>query len=323
MVRPRVVTLAALVPLVAVLAPPAPAWARADQKSQAAAARRPFEALLPRVMAAAPGTYVIADTSLVPAPASVRIPMMLQADVLRGPERAARVGVVVGATVSQAVDVRLRVSTVPASGQDARVVADVGGSGTPGAMRLVRELSLPPGDYDLLAVVGPSRATEMIVAIAKSRLTVPDIRAGALAVTPIVAGEATTTTREGDVPFIFGKTTLTPAVSPGFSQDGAISVAFRIYNWTAKAEEKPDLTAEYLFYEQGTKGLHFFNKVKPQQLTAETLGKAFDPTAGSVAAGMMIPMQAFTFGEFQLVVKVTDNRNQQTAEQRVRFTVAP
>ena len=190
-------------------------------------------------------------------------------------------------------------------------------------MRLVREFSLPPGDYDLEAVVGPARATEMIVAIAKSRLTVPDIRGGSLAVTPIVAGEATTTTRQADVPFIFGKTTLTPAVSPGFSQDGAISVAFRVYNWTAKAEEKPDLTVEYLFYEQGTKGLHFFNKVKPQQLTADTLGKAFDPSAGSVAAGMMIPMQAFTFGEFQLVVKVTDNRNQQTAEQRVRFTVAP
>ena len=203
------------------------------------------------------------------------------------------------------------------------MVADAGGSGAPGAMRLVREFSLPAGDYDLVAVVGPSRATEMIVAIAKSRLTVPDIRAGWLAVTPIVAGEAATTTRQADVPFIFGKTTLTPAVSPAFPQDGAISVAFRIYNWTAKAEEKPDLTAEYLFYEQGTKGLHFFNKVKPQQLTADTLGTAFDPSAGSVAAGMMIPMQAFTFGEFQLVVKVTDNRNQKTAEQRVRFTVAP
>jgi hypothetical protein len=29
---------------------------------------------------------------------------------------------------------------------------------------------------------------------------------------------------------------------------------------------QPDLTVEYLFYEQGKKGLHFFNKVKPQDL---------------------------------------------------------
>jgi hypothetical protein len=42
-----------------------------------------------------------------------------------------------------------------------------------------------------------------------------------------------------------------------------------------------------------------------------------------VAAGMMIPMGPFTFGEFQLVVKVTDNRNGQSAGQQVRFTVAP
>jgi hypothetical protein len=37
----------------------------------------------------------------------------------------------------------------------------------------------------------------------------------------------------------------------------------------------------------------------------------------------MIPMEPFTFGDFQLVVKVTDNRNQQSAEQHLRFTVAP
>jgi hypothetical protein len=174
------------------------------------------------------------------------------------------------------------------------------------------------------AVVGYTRpAGDLIVAISRSRLSVPDIQGGSLAVTPVVAGEAATTARSANVPFVFGRTTLTPAVSPRFRQDRTISVAFRIYNWTAKAEEKPDLTVEYLFYEQGNKGLHFFNKVKPQQLTADTLGTAFDPAAGSVAAGMMIPLGAFTFGDFQLLVKVTDNRNKQSAERRVAFTVAP
>jgi hypothetical protein len=250
--------------------------------------------------------------------------MMLQADVLRGLERTNRVGIVVGAQAPQDVDVRLRVWTVATGRDPARVVVNAEGPGSAGAMRFVREFSLSPGDYDLQAVVGhPKPGACLIAAVAKSRLTVPDVRAGALAVTPIVAGGATTAARQADVPFIFGQTTLTPAVSPDFSQDGTISVAFRVYNWTAKADEKPDLTVEYLFYEQGTKGLHFFNKVKPQQLTADTLGKAFDVASGSVDAGMMIPIGAFTFGEFQLVVRVTDNRNQKTAEQRVRFTVAP
>jgi len=53
------------------------------------------------------------------------------------------------------------------------------------------------------------------------------------------------------------------------------------------------------------------------------LGPGFDPSAGMVAPGMMIPLGAFTFGEFQLIVKVTDNRNKQSAEQPIRFTVAP
>ena len=316
MVRPKVVTLAlaALWPVVAVAAAPA---------APAAPAAHPFEALLPRIGAAAPGTYVVSKTALVAVPDDARIPVLLQADVLKGPERTARVGLVVGADVTQAADVRLRVLTAAAK-EGARVVADAGAAGTPGPMRLVREFALPPGDYDVEAVVGYTRADgDLIVAIARSRLSVPDIQGGSLAVTPVVAGEAATTARPANLPFVFGKTTLTPAVSPRFRQDRTISVAFRIYNWTAKAEEKPDLTVEYLFYEQGTKGLHFFNKVKPQQLTADTLGTAFDPTAGSVAAGMMIPLGAFTFGDFQLVVKVTDNRNKQSAERQVAFTVAP
>ena len=38
---------------------------------------------------------------------------------------------------------------------------------------------------------------------------------------------------------------------------------------------------------------------------------------------MMIPLAAFTFGEFQLLVRVSDNRSQRSAEQSLRFTVAP
>jgi len=321
MVRPRVVTLAPAL-LLAVVAATVPLAGQTRQDR--AGAQRPFEALLPRVAALAPGTYVVSKTAFVPATEAARIPVLLQADVLRGPERAARVGIAVGADAKQTVAARLRVLTVATAGEKARVVADAGGPGAPGPMRLVREFSLQPGDYDLEAVIGhPGPGTDSTVAVARSRLSVPDIRSGALSVTPIVRGEASTTAGEASLPFVFGRTTLSPAVSPRVSQDGALSVAFRVYNWTAQAEEKPDLTVEYLFYEQGAKGLHFFNKTKPEPLNADTLGPGFDPSAGMVAPGMMIPLGAFTFGEFQLIVKVTDNRNQQSAEQPIRFTVAP
>ncbi len=279
---------------------------------------------MPRVTMAAPGTYVFDGAALTPAPDETRIPVMVQADVLRGAEASPRVGIVVGTVAPQPVDIRLRLWTVPAGREAARVVADAGGSGTSGPLRLVREFSLAPGDYDIEAVVGHSASGgRLIAAIGRSRLTVPDVRSGSLVVTPIVAGDAANGGRQSDVPFIFGQTTITPAVGPRFTRDRPISVAFRIYNWTAKADEKPDLTVEYLFYEQGTKGLHFFNKVKPQQLTAATLGTAFDPSAGSVAAGMLIPLGAFTFGDFQLTVRVTDNRTQKSAEHTLRFSVVP
>jgi hypothetical protein len=188
----------------------------------------------------------------------------------------------------------------------------------------VREFSVPPGDYDIEAVVGHSASGGgVIAAIGRSRVTVPDVRSDSLVVTPIVAGDAANGPRRANVPFIFGQTTINPAVSARFSRDRSISVAFRIYNWTATADEKPDLTVEYFFYEQGAKGLHFFNKVKPQQLTAATLGTAFDPSAGSVAAGMLIPLGAFTFGDFQLTVRVTDNRTQKSAERKLSFSVVP
>jgi hypothetical protein len=318
MVRPWFVTRALPLLLLVAGGPPGAALA-ADVPADA----RPFEALLAGAAAVQPGTYVLDGTALVPVPEGSRIPVMLQADVLRGPERSARVGLVVGAAASQAMEARVLVSTVAAGGTPARVVADAGGKAAAGPLRLVRELSLEPGDYDVQALVGDARQGTGLLAVARSRMSVPDIRAGALVVTPIVVGEAGTAPASSPVPFVFGQTTLTPAVDPRLPQGGAISVAFRVYNWTAAAEEKPDLTVEYLFYEQGQHGLHFFNKVKPQPLNGETLGPSYDPSAGSVAAGMRIPLAAFTFGEFQLLVRVTDNRGGKTAEQTLRFTVVP
>jgi hypothetical protein len=303
-----------------------PAAADRGQASTAAPATAgPLEAVMQRVATTADGTYVVNGPVLEPAPESARIATLLQADVLKGPEGTTRVVVVVGASASQNVDVRLRVVTVGTAAVAPRIVADAAGSGTPGPVRLVREFNLAPGDYELEAVVGhPQSGGGLIAALAKSHLNVPDVRGRSLTVTPIVLGEAAQVVPRGsDQPFTFGPTALTPAVSARFSQDGAISLAFRVFNWARQAGQKPDLTVEYLFYEQGKKGLHFFNKVKPQQLSADTLGASFDPNAESVAAGMLIPLGSFTFGDFQLTVRVTDNRSKQTAERQFRFAVTP
>jgi hypothetical protein len=251
--------------------------------------------------------------------------VLLQADVLRGPQRTIRVPIIVGAEASQTSEIRLRVMSTAAPGQAPRVMGNAIGSGAVGRMRFVHEFVLAPGDYEIQAVVGQSTAGAGLAAtLAKLGLTVPDVWAGPLAVTPIVLGDDTGAARRGDVqPFNFGPTALTPAVKALFPQSGAIRAAFRVFNWSAKAGEKPDLTAEYLFYERAARGLHFFNKSRPQQLTAATLGDAFEPAAGAVTGGMLVPLGSFTFGDFQLRIKVTDNRNKQSDERLVEFTVSP
>jgi hypothetical protein len=345
MVRPRLVTRTLLPLLLAAL----PTVARAQGP-------RPFDSLLPAANAAAPGTYAVNGALLVPVPeGGPQIPVLLQADVIRGAERAARVGVVVAADVPRAALVRLVVATAAKGAAAGAVVADAGGAGAAGPLRLVREVSLEPGDYELRAIVGESRDGTGLVSVARSRLSVPDLRAGGLVATPVVLGEAASAgaaelkprlsvpdLRAGGLvatpvvlgeaasagaaelkPFVFGKTTLTPSLASRVAQGGSVSVAFRVYNWSVEGGEKPDLSVEYLFYERGTRGLHFFNKVKPQQLNADTLGPSYDPSSGSVAAGMTIPLAAFTFGDFELLVRVTDNRAHQSVEQRAAFTVVP
>jgi hypothetical protein len=256
------------------------------------------------------------------APADIAI--LVQADVLRGTAGVARVPIVVGADVPQAANVTVRVRGTAADGVQ-KVVGEATGSGGPGPLRVTHEFSLPPGAYDVEAALTYANGGQAVAAPATSRVVVPDVWGSALAVTPIVLGETVTAAprRAGILPFNFGQTAMAPAVSSRFSQGGVVNVAFRIFNSELDRAGKPDLTVEYFFYQQNSKRLNFFNKIKPQRLAADTIGDWFDPQAGVVTAGMMIPLGSFPFGEFQLRVHVTDNRNKQSDEREVRFFVAP
>jgi hypothetical protein len=282
------------------------------------------DALLAKAASTEPGTYIVTDAGIERSP--IDVPMVAQSDVLKGADKTTLVAVAVGTQVPRAAIVHLRLVT---AGAGASVVGDATGSGQPGHVRLVHEFTLAPGEYELHSVVGhPRPEGGTLAALAKTRVTVPDVWNGQLALTPIVIGDAAAIAqRQG--PFSFGSTTLSPAVSRHFRQDGALNVAFRVFNWTegtgpaSAATAKPDLNVEYVFYEVTETRLAFFNKVKPQQLTAETLGDKFDPSQRALAAGISLPLAAFPFGEFEMEVRVTDNRSRRTSEQQVRFVVAP
>jgi hypothetical protein len=253
------------------------------------------------------------------------VPLLMQADALRGAAAGAvRVPIVVGAETREAVNVRVRVLSPAAGGAAPKVMAEETMAGGPGRFRAVKEFALAAGVYDIETTLTDAKDRDRVVAQSRSSVTIPNIWSGPLALTPIVLAEKVTggMKRTDLKPFNFGPTAVEPAVSGRFAQSGVVNVAFRIFNWKAELNEKPDLTVEYLFYQQ-SKRLNFFNKIKPQHLAADSLGDTFDPQAGVVTAGMMIPLAPFPFGEFEMKVKVTDNRTKQSSERDVRFSVVP
>ena len=282
---------------------------------------RAVDALIDRADSTAPGTFMVSER-LVLTPADP-LPVLLQADVLRGGTGQARVALVLGAEVPQAAMTRLRAFSK--GGATASRVVDVGGSAQAGRLRSAHEVVLSPGTYELHAVVGHiSAGGDVIATLVKSQIAVPDVWHGTLALTPIVLGDGVAAAARAEaLPFSFGPTALDPATKIRFRPDERVHVAFRVYNWGKEPDAEPDLTAEYAFYQQGANRLLFFNKLKPQILRRDMLGERFDISSGSVAAGMSVPLTAFPYGEFELRVRVTGNQSKESAEQRVRFVVTP
>jgi hypothetical protein len=290
-----------------------------QQAARSAVATR-LDALLDRATIE-PGTYVTTEADV--QPAKEDLPLVLQADVLRGAVApAVRVTVSLGTEMPQAAEARFRLVRADGTG----IVDTASGSGGPGVVRLVREFVVVPGEYVMQAAVGYARGGDAVTAVVnRSGLSVPNVWQGPLAVTPIMLASAVAAAPDAPnaQPFSFGPTAIGPATRPGFAQQGALNVAFRVYNWQAASGEKPDLSVEYVFY-QLTKGKPvFFNRIKPQQLDAESLNTKFDPAGGVVSTGMMIPLRPFPFGRFELRVRVTDHRSKQTAERLVGFAVTP
>lgn len=283
---------------------------------------RAIAALLDRAVGTAPGTYVTSGSAF--EPLTDGEPMFVQADVLRGPDQTIRAAVSLGAQVSQPVVTRARI--VAANGTSRAVVSDMSGSSPAGVVRVVNQLALAPGEYELHAAMAhPGSGGSVVASLAKSRLVVADLWRSTLALTPLVLGDAVAPAPAASAagPFTFGPTALRPAAGNRFPQAGDLHVAFRIFSWAAKAGEKPDLLVEYVFHERTPSRAQFFNKVKPQRLNADTLGDRFDPAAGVVNAGMSIPLAPFPFSEFRVTVRVTDNRTKQTASQEAHFVVVP
>jgi hypothetical protein len=253
-------------------------------------------------------------------PARDQIPMFLQADVYRGPNRSAQVSVALGARLPHSSAVYLRVF---AAGPERRLTAEARVTAAAGVVRLTREFTLDPGEYELYAAIAESQRRGAAVAAARLPLTVVDLSLGSLAASPIVMGDAVARVPHPgtEQPFIFGATGLTPAASDRFPQSRELHVAFRVYNWSGDAGAAPDVSVEYVFYQQVGDRRRFFNKIRPQAVQMSAFTRPIDAAARAVSTGMTIPLASFPFGDFELTARITDNRSKQTITRQARFHV--
>ncbi len=275
------------------------------------------------LLKAAAGTYIVNDGKLEAAAATASVQVLVQMDVSPSSSGAMRVPIAVGASVSEAWTLQMRIEKVGAPAQ-AIGPEDTGTAGGPGLVRAVREYRLEPGRYE--AIVGLARRGSdgrWIGTVVRQPLTVHSMPATELIAGPIVLGEKSepATAAQAGQPFVFGETRLTPATASRFRQSEDLHVACRIAGWKADTEGRPDLSVEYVFRQITSRQARFFNKTKPQLLNPQTLPKSFSGAAGTVSAGMRIPLAAFPPGGFDLDMRVLDKRTQLSVTGSVRFTV--
>jgi len=284
----------------------------------------PDRASVAALLGADPGTYVVTNGKLERAGEDADVPVLVQADARRGTDRRVRVPLAISGEFPQDWTMHIRIVRVDAApGRGKPVEESV--SGAAGQVRAIREFMLEPGNYETaVALARQAGRRRWIGTVVRHSMSVPDVWAGPIAAAPVVLGDGVAAARpeEGERPFVFGPTRLTPAIGNRFKQDGDLHFALRVYNWKADESAKPELTLEFVFYQQMGDRLRFFNKLKPQAINAGTLGATFDGKSRAVAAGMSVPLASFPPGEFELSVRILDVRTRASVTQKVRFFVS-
>jgi hypothetical protein len=207
-----------------------------------------------------------------------------------------------------------------------------GGRG-PGILR--RALVVAPGSYDLYIVmrerdasVGSGRTPKSTVF--KRELEVPDFSTKTLSMSsPIIAAEISPIARalepeEQTVrPYAFGSAEIEPAVTLTFAPSDTLSLVFFVYNPAMDGKGKPDVAAEFRFFQIGAGGgAEPFDRPVMQRYDAAELPPEFDLRAGHQIVPMQaLPLASFPPGQYRLEVRVTDRRASATTARDLQFLV--
>jgi hypothetical protein len=195
--------------------------------------------------------------------------------------------------------------------------------------RLSRGLWLPPGEYNIFVAMQEKPQKDLPrSAVLTQPITVPNLSDG-LAISSVILAEslgpAPATSKKQmqlDDPFSIGGTRIVPAANSRLPRAGELTAVFFLYNPTAGSAGKPDLLAEYSFYQRVGAGVVAFKQSPPQTFNVETLPAAFDVAAKQqIMGGLSVLLAGFPVGDYQLEVKVTDKISRQTISRTLDFSV--
>ncbi|HKB11229.1 MAG TPA: hypothetical protein VKD69_11255 [Vicinamibacterales bacterium] len=212
---------------------------------------------------------------------------------------------------------------------------------TPGQnpMRIARSFTVAAGTYDVFLVAKeptPDKAPKNVpppkMSMIKQAVTVPDFWNGDLATSSVIIAQRIdplasplTPQQQADRPYALGQMEIVPTFDTKFTKKSELSTFMLIYNPKVDANNKPDVTVEYNFYQKPAgQPEKFFNKTNPQNLNGQTLPPQFDLAAGhQLQSGQAVPLASFPEGDYRLEIKVTDKIANKTLTREVSFTVTP
>jgi len=206
-------------------------------------------------------------------------------------------------------------------------------------MRISRSFTVPAGAYDVFIVAkeptpdkAPKNAPPPKMSMLKQSVTVPDFWNGDLATSSVIIAQridplATPLTpqQQADRPYALGQMEIVPTFDTKFTKKSELSTFMLIYNPKVDAQNKPDVSVEYNFYQKPAgQPEKFFNKTNPQNLNAQTLPPQFDLAAGhQLQSGQAVPLASFPEGDYRLEIKITDKIANKTLTREISFTVTP
>jgi hypothetical protein len=212
-------------------------------------------------------------------------------------------------------------------------------AGAANPMRISRSFTVPAGPYDIYLVAkeptpekAPKNAPPPKMSLLKQTVNVPDFWNGELNTSSIIIAQRIdplaaplTPQQQADRPYALGGMEIVPALDTRFTKKSELSTFMLIYNPKVDANNKPDVSVEYNFYQkQAGQPEKFFNKTNPQNLNAQTLPPQFDLAQGhQLQSGQAVPLASFPEGEYRLEIKVTDKIANKTLTREVNFTVNP